>query len=218
VTAWIVAESLERLRAQLNAFAPNRSKTADGGIGDAAHASRDSDHNPWVVLAGQPLVTARDFTHDPAGGLNCDRLAAALQKARDSRVKYVIWDHRIMAGAGGPAAWTWRPYTGISPHTEHLHLSVVADKRCRDGSPWMLPGMTSNITPPETSKWPTIRRGSVGPAVETIQRFLGVQPVSGVFGPLTETAVRKYQQMRGLTADGICGPATWQATGLKETP
>jgi peptidoglycan hydrolase-like protein with peptidoglycan-binding domain len=74
--------------------------------------------------------------------------------------------------------------------------------------------MTSNITPPETSKWPTIRRGSVGPAVETIQRFLGVTPVSGVFGPLTESAVRKYQQMRGLTPDAVVGPATWRETGL----
>lgn len=218
MTIWKVAESLDRLLTQLNAFAPNRSKVADGGIGDAAHASRNSDHNPWYVLDGQPLVTARDFTHDPAGGLNCDQLAAALQRGRDSRVKYVIWDRRIMSGAAGPAAWTWRPYSGPDPHTGHVHLSVVADRRCRDGSPWMLPGMTSSGGAPAASKRPTIRRGSVGPDVELLQRFLGVAHLGddgyGTFGPKTEAAVRRYQQMRGLTVDGICGSETWAATGL----
>lgn len=29
-----------------------------------------------------------------------------------------------------------------------------------------------------------------------------------------EAAVRRYQQMRGLTVDGVCGPVTWAATGL----
>jgi hypothetical protein len=65
---------------------------------------------------------------------------------------------------------------------------------------------------------PTIRRGDTGEAVELIQRFLGVvrpgDPGYGHYGPLTEMAVRRYQAMRGLVADGICGPATWAETGL----
>jgi hypothetical protein len=214
VPAWIVAESLGRLLAQLNALAPHRSKVSDGGIGDANHATRDSDHNPWYVLDSQPLVTARDFTNDPAGGLDCQRLADALRRARDSRLKYVIWNRRIMSGAGGPSPWVWRSYTGTNPHTKHLHLSVVADQRCRDASPWMLPGMTGG----SPSKYPTIRRGDTGEAVKLIQRFLGVVGPGdlgyGQFGPKTEDAVIHYQRMRGLTPDGIVGPMTWAATGL----
>ncbi|MGL5911311.1 MAG: hypothetical protein ACRCZP_15015, partial [Phycicoccus sp.] len=67
---WKVAESLERLRYQLDQLVPGRSRVSDGGIGDADHLNRSSDHNPWFVLAGQPYVTARDFTHDAQRGIN----------------------------------------------------------------------------------------------------------------------------------------------------
>ena len=54
--AWIVAPSLDALLAQLNALAPGRSRASDGSIGDAAHAARTSNHNPWLVLNGQAYV------------------------------------------------------------------------------------------------------------------------------------------------------------------
>ena len=215
-TSWQVAGSLDRLLEQLDGLAPRRSRAADGSIGDPDHATRDSDHNPWLVLAGQRLVTARDFTHDPRGGLDGARLAAALAGGRDRRVKYLIWNRRIMAGAAGPAPWTWRTYTGANPHTGHLHLSVVADIRCRDRGTWQLPGLAA--APSAGDERPTIRRGDHGPAVELIQRFLDVagpgDPGYGQFGPATEAAVRRYQQMRALRVDGVVGPATWRETGL----
>ncbi|HKV33547.1 MAG TPA: hypothetical protein VJP89_04485, partial [Pyrinomonadaceae bacterium] len=60
--AWRVAKSLLRLREQINELAPNRSKASDGTIGDAAHASRKSDHNPWVKDGSIGVVTAMDIT------------------------------------------------------------------------------------------------------------------------------------------------------------
>jgi len=211
VADWIVAESLERLRTQLNALAPNRSKASDGSIGDPNHQAKGSasDHNPrWI--AGANLVTARDFTNDPAGGLDCQRLALTLQRARDSRIRYLIWNRRIMSGADGPEPWSWRPYKGANPHTRHLHISVVADRRCRDSTPWMLPGLSRSPAGP----WPTLQLGDTGTAVGVIQRFLGVHPVDEQFGPVTESAVKKYQRRRGLTPDGVVGQLTWEATGL----
>jgi hypothetical protein len=198
--SWRVAASLDQLLAQLNARAPSRSKASDGSIGDAAHAGRASDHNPWLTVAGQRLVTARDFTHDPAGGLDCDDLAAALVASRDERIKYVIWNRRILSGAGGPDRWTWRPYHGKNPHTHHLHLSVVADARCQHRRPWVL---SWTMAPAR----PLLRQGDQGAAVTELQSHLGIA-ADGVFGPATDRAVRAFQRAHGLDPDGVVGPAT----------
>jgi peptidoglycan hydrolase-like protein with peptidoglycan-binding domain len=210
---WEVAPALERLHGQLNALAPRRSRTSDGAVGDAAHAARTSDHNPWFCLAGQRYVTARDWTHDPRGGLDCAQLAAALRDGRDRRVKYVIWARHIMAGFAGPAPWTWRPYRGSNPHDKHLHVSVVADARALLRVDWLLPGLNGTVSQPVTTSRPTLRRGDGGALVALLQRFLGVAD-DGVFGEATEAAVRRYQAMRGLAVDGVCGPRTWQEMGI----
>ncbi len=59
-----------------------------------------------------------------------------------------------------------------------------------------------------------LKRGSSGEQVRTLQTYLvsnGYSLVAdGRFGPMTESAVRKYQASAGLAADGIVGPATWK--------
>lgn len=128
---WRIANSLEQLRKQLNTAFPNRSKASDGGIGDAAHASRSSDHNPWVKDShGVGVVTARDFTHDPKGGLDCHWLAKQLVRSRDSRIKYIIWNRQICSSEKSP--WQWRPYSGANAHTHHLHISVKPQSQFYD--------------------------------------------------------------------------------------
>lgn len=125
--AWRVAHSLEHMRDQLNALYPKRSKASDGFIGDARHqAESSSDHNPWVRDGNMGVVTAFDVTHDPRSGCDGQKLADALVLSRDARIKYLIWNRRICSSVVAP--WTWRPYHGSSPHTEHVHISVKADK------------------------------------------------------------------------------------------
>ena len=51
--------------------------------------------------------------------------------------------------------------------------------------------------------------------IARIQRKLGVRPVSGVYGPLTRAAVRRFQKRRGLAVDGLLGPKTLRALGLR---
>lgn len=58
--------------------------------------------------------------------------------------------------------------------------------------------------------------GSNGPAVAEAQCLLrrtGISPggIDGMFGPLTEHAVKAFQQRAGLDVDGMVGPHTWKA-------
>jgi murein L,D-transpeptidase YcbB/YkuD len=55
-----------------------------------------------------------------------------------------------------------------------------------------------------------LKRGSHGPRVVTVQRWLRIG-ADGIFGPGTKRAVKRFQRRHGLTADGIVGPATWHA-------
>lgn len=53
------------------------------------------------------------------------------------------------------------------------------------------------------------KKGSTGATVKKIQQYLGVYP-DGIFGILTEEAVKEFQKANALTADGIVGEKTWQ--------
>jgi len=72
------------------------------------------------------------------------------------------------------------------------------------------PMTTSAISP-----WPLVRQGAQHHPVETLQYLLRARghnvTVDGIFGPATDSAVRAFQQQKGLAVDGIVGPATWSA-------
>lgn len=133
---WRIAESLLQLRSQINAAHPKRSKLSDGNIGDAAHATRDSDHNPHVKDGKMGVVTAVDVTHDPKNGCDATKIAAALVESRDDRIKYLIWNRSMVSSypSHGTAAWTWRGYSGANPHNKHLHISVIGSKSLYDST------------------------------------------------------------------------------------
>ena len=65
------------------------------------------------------------------------------------------------------------------------------------------------------SPWPLVRQGDQGHPVRTLQWLLRARQhyvaVDGIFGPLTDAAVRSFQSQRGLAVDGIVGPYTWGA-------
>ena len=75
-----------------------------------------------------------------------------------------------------------------------------------------------------TTSYPgtALRRGSTGPYVVVVQTSLNrisqnypaipkLATVDGIYGSRTEEAVRRFQQIFGLTPDGIVGKATWYA-------
>jgi hypothetical protein len=135
VTVWRVARSLDTLLSQVNSAAPTRSRVSDGSIGDAKHASRSSDHNPWVILNGIGVVTARDFTHDPQH-FDAHKFAEMLKRSGDRRLKYIISNSRIWNPS---ISNQWRPYRGVNPHDRHIHVSVKPFKAYFDDTtPWKL--------------------------------------------------------------------------------
>lgn len=57
----------------------------------------------------------------------------------------------------------------------------------------------------------TLRRGSRGPDVQHLQTLLPGLTADGIYGPITERAVRSFQEAARLQVDGIVGPQTWAA-------
>ena len=62
----------------------------------------------------------------------------------------------------------------------------------------------------------TVKRGSKGEDVRTVQRLLNAKGFScgaadGIFGVKTEAAVKAFQKAKGLAVDGIVGAKTWNA-------
>lgn len=216
--AWRVAKSLEKLRTQINQASPNRSKSSDGTIGDAAHASRSSDHNPWVTDGGVGVVTAMDITHDPAHGVDAGKIADILRLSGDPRIKYIISNRRI-ANSGA----AWRKYTGSNPHDHHFHVSVSSKKELYDNtSDWDLSG--AKIKTPilttikeavvgKTADKPLLQQGSKGSDVKKVQKALGITE-DGIFGPATKKAVVAFQKKNKLVADGMVGTYTWKTLNV----
>lgn len=128
--SWYVAPSLVALLSDVNDRWPNRSKTSDGTIGDAAHSSRESQHNPADNPAFRGAVTAADIT---TAGIDKQLLIDTLK--RDRRVWYVIHDRKIWSRTHG---FKTQPYNGSNPHTSHIHVSLVQSKAAvNDKAAWL---------------------------------------------------------------------------------
>ncbi len=210
--SWRLADSLERLRGEVNRRYPTRSKRADGTIGDAAHRSRPSDHNPNSL----GVVTAIDITDDGDIG---ERLWQHILNHRDGRVKYAIFQRRMVRSYSKPGipAWTPTVYNGANPHTSHIHISVSANKSAYDDdSPW---GFDAPVSQEEDDV--ALKRGDGGPAVKLFQSALQREATyakrpdplpnygaDGDFGTETEGAVRRYQAAAKVPETGAIDGVT----------
>ncbi|MFP2930115.1 peptidoglycan-binding domain-containing protein [Pyxidicoccus sp. 3LG] len=67
---------------------------------------------------------------------------------------------------------------------------------------------------------PTLKQGHSGAPVTALQNRLNqlgfnAGTADGQFGPKTAAAVKAFQKAKGLVADGIVGPKTWDKLGIK---
>ena len=69
----------------------------------------------------------------------------------------------------------------------------------------------SNILSP----WPVVQNGSQGHPIRTLKFLLRARghnlAVDGIFGSVTEAAVKAFQTDKGMAGDGIVAPQTWSA-------
>lgn len=74
---------------------------------------------------------------------------------------------------------------------------------------------TSQTTNANAITMPVLKRGAKGEQARIMQVLLNAHGATldadGSFGPASEKAVKAFQADKKLTADGICGPATWKA-------
>lgn len=208
--SWHIAPALKQMLAEVNKKWPGRSKASDGGIGNAAHSARASDHNP----NGRGSVNAYDVT---IKGINEQTLIA--QAKKHPSVRYIIFNRRIMNRDIGNFAP--RYYSGANPHDKHVHISLYQSASAeRNTQSWGLAkakavagGGGSSSSPtylPVAGATPLVKPYSKGEPVKRIQKAVGVK-VDGYYGPSTVKAVKAFQAAHGLASDGDVGPNTWKA-------
>jgi peptidoglycan hydrolase-like protein with peptidoglycan-binding domain len=77
------------------------------------------------------------------------------------------------------------------------------------------PAVLGRIVASVAKTAPLLQDGAQGAVVKDLQGLLQADGISlsidGQFGPATDAAVKVLQTRRGLTADGVVGPETWQA-------
>lgn len=179
----VLTKALTRLRTDFNTACPTRDKASDGWIGDLAHQTGSSGHNPDESGKGEyedadniDEVRAIDVDKD----LRCGTVTMLkiiqkiLQTPNDlKRLKYIIFNRVIWSKSNG---WQPRAYTGSNPHDKHAHFS--GDPLYDDNvTPWSVAGwanvdeedmptaaeiakaiITYNLTPSDTKNPITVGR------------------------------------------------------------
>lgn len=146
MTTWYKVAWIPPLFAAVDRIAPGRGHAEDGTIGDLAHATGVSGHNPDDTPGvraerqdadSKPEVRAADV--DSLGtwppGLSMERVVQAVlhgPPAERDRLIYVIYMRRIWRKDNG---WRQETYGGDDPHDKHAHFSgdPASDD---DGRPW----------------------------------------------------------------------------------
>ncbi|KGN36938.1 peptidoglycan-binding domain-containing protein [Knoellia subterranea] len=142
--------------------------------------------------------------------------------ARRFGINYIIWN-RQMWRAYDPGRG-WAPYSGVSPHTDHIHISFTWDGAYQRTSWWTGKALTSvqltgpisgatvpvvTTTPTMTaSGYPLLKRGDTHKDLMIAQKAFGITQ-DGQFGPGTEAAVASWQSRNGVPVTKQLDNATW---------
>jgi hypothetical protein len=185
-------------------------------VGDAAHASRKSDHNPDA----NGWVHALDIDHDLRGDVGDDekflsQLRDYIRAGKDHGVvSYIVHDDRLAQDSTG---WQWARNTTLEHH-EHIHVSFTAAGEHR-GDTFDLPIFSPPVWDGHVPDDVAIYRAEANPNVESpaawrvaarlydLGYYYGPAPILGHQGYPTR-AVAAWQKDHGwdVNPDGAWGP------------
>ncbi|GAB3875481.1 peptidoglycan-binding domain-containing protein [Terrabacter terrigena] len=147
--------------------------------------------------------------------------------ARRFGIMYIIHNRKMWRAYATERGWA--PYSGVSPHTDHIHFSFNHDGAAGRTSWWTgvptrsyltaLPRAGSSLPPtpaPTPSSPPapahtttvpttpvTLSHGMRSEAVRQLQVRLGNLPTTGFYGDQTRARVTAYQAFVGLARTGV---------------
>jgi len=128
--------ALNSWRNGINALLPGRSTASDGGYADDAHgggSQHQTDADGEVDAFDQDVNVLASST--PSGTKDELRIIEALKADFQADARAHLWIHNRQIAQHDDRNWARDPYTGPSPHTEHVHWESHEQNE-NDGSPW----------------------------------------------------------------------------------
>lgn len=123
---------LQNLRGQVDEAFPNRDKSSDGGIGDAAHRARKSGHNPDDTTGSKPTWDGDNDMSPEWRAWDCDadlredgvtaqRLVDHVRKLPKvgTVLRFIIFNRKIYHVDDN---FQPEDYFGDNPHDKHIHF------------------------------------------------------------------------------------------------
>jgi hypothetical protein len=181
---------------------PTRRPYSTGGTPDPSAVTFEIDNSStggdWPVSDAALNALIDVIVYHASQSPRANQGFALNEKARTQSEFFIAWHSQYKATAC-PG-----PYV-----TSKLDYIVAECNKRASGKPAKPSKPTTPTTPtkPKLGKW--LRNGSTGDTVKYLQAALGDLKVDGVFGPLTEKAVRKFQKQQKIQVDGVVGPQTW---------
>ncbi len=160
-------------------------------------------HTPWPGPQPYPNECACDIM--PGGAVDLATLGAQIVADKMANVAGTEWIKYINWTDASGNCWhdSWKPNHDRLPSTdkEHIHLSGRTDYVDQPTSY----DPVARLLHPTSAR--TLQIGDTGLDVRALQHQLGLKE-DGIFGPVTQAAVKRFQAAHGLVVDGIVGPRT----------
>lgn len=233
---WIVVPNLNEAKDQFDKRFPKRDDASDGSIGNTAHSTHASSHNPdksgypeWRDGDSKNEVRARDFDRDlkdPDYTMeSVVQLWVKLARAGTLWwVRYIIYNGRIWHKKDG---FKTRVYTGANQHTEHMHITSDFTEKADTvtGVNWHLGdlvpksggqggGEVVSPAPKPAAPESLVVDGKLGPKTITRWQQIMHTPVDGkIDADRSELIVAVQRRLRDtvdhrVDVDGKLGPET----------